>query len=114
MLAAARIAASDHATSGRPPSSTSDFGPPAPSLSPEPAAAITAAACADAGVSGGCGRAEALLQQPVDVLLGPFLVLVEGVHELRRQDLLGAGVHLLLACREALLVLADREVADDL
>ena len=44
-LGARANAASDQATSGRPATSTSAFGPPAPSLSPEPAAAISAAAC---------------------------------------------------------------------
>ena len=32
----------DHSTIGRPASGTKAFGPPAPSLSPEPAAAMTA------------------------------------------------------------------------
>src|SRR5690348_4626529 len=91
----ARMASSDHAMSGRPATFTRAFGPPAPSLSPEPAAAISAAACAAACRSGWGGGAEALLQQPVDVLLGALLVLVERVHELRREDLLRAGVHLL-------------------
>src|SRR5687768_13559561 len=90
---AARIASSDHSIIGRPASSTKAFGPPAPSLSPEPAAAITALAAASGGRLGG----EALLQQPVQVQLGLLLVLVEGVHELGGEDLLGACVHLLLA-----------------
>ena len=46
--------------------------------------------------------------------LGLVLLHLERVHQLGREDLLGAGVHLLLAGREALLRLADREVADDL
>ena len=41
-VAAALSASSDHASIGRPPSSTSALGPPAPSLCPEPAAASTA------------------------------------------------------------------------
>ena len=50
------------------------------SLSPKPAAAITSV-----GVRALLGRslgAEALLQQLVQIGLGPVLVLVEGVHEL--------------------------------
>ncbi len=43
-----------------------------------------------------------------------LLVHVERVRHLRYKDLLHARVHLLLAGREPLLVLADREVADDL
>jgi hypothetical protein len=57
---------------------------------------------------------ETLLQQSVEVLLRALLVLVERVHELRCEDLLGARVHLLLAGREALLHLAQRQVANDL
>ncbi len=56
------------------------FGPPALSLSPRPAAAITSV-----GVRALLGRslgAEALLQQLVQIGLGARLVLVEGVHEL--------------------------------
>src|SRR5688500_7892365 len=44
MVLAAANASSDHWSIGRPPSGTSAFGPPAPSLSPEPAAAIRAVA----------------------------------------------------------------------
>jgi len=43
-VAAMSKAASDQASSGRSPSSTKAFGPPAPSLCPEPAAAMTAVA----------------------------------------------------------------------
>jgi len=42
MLSALANASSDHSRSGRPASLTKAFGPPAPSLSPEPAAAMTA------------------------------------------------------------------------
>ncbi len=78
-LGAAAKAAIDQATSGLPPTSTKAFGPPAPSLSPEPAAAINAVA----GVPSGRGLgAEALLEEFVDVLLGALFVLIEGVHEL--------------------------------
>src|SRR4051794_11596159 len=105
-------ASTDQATSGLPPTSTSAFGPPAPRRSPEPAAAtIAVAICAPLGGGGG---AEALLQELVEVGLGSVLVLLEGVHELGGEDLLRPGVHLLLAGREALLPLADREVAHDL
>ena len=56
------------------------FGPPAPSLSAEPAVAIT-----DLAVTALLGRSlsvEALLQQLVQIGLGAVLVLVERVHEL--------------------------------
>src|SRR4051812_7827024 len=53
-------------------------------------------------------------EQVVEVLLGLVLVLVERVHQLGGEDLLGAGEHLLLARGEALVELADREVANDL
>ena len=84
----------DHSTIGRPANGTKAFGPPAPSLSPEPAAAITA----DTSALGGrlCGS-EALLQELVQVGLRALLVLVQRVHELGREDLLRARVHLLLA-----------------
>src|SRR5690349_12656791 len=110
MQPASLNASSDQSSSGRRASSTKAFGPPAPSRSPEPAAAITA----DAELLGGrlCG-AEALLQQFVQVRLGTVLVLVEGVHELGREDLLRTGVHLLLARGESLLPLPDREVTND-
>src|SRR4051794_13126632 len=49
-----------------------------------------------------------------EVVLRLFLVHDKRVHQLRRQDLAGARVHLLLARRQALLELADREVADNL
>src|ERR1700761_4739957 len=109
----ARQASSDQETIGRPPSGTKAFGPPAPSRSPEPAAAMTAVTCglmASGGDSGGVP----LLQQPVEVFLGAFLVFVEGVHELRGEDLLRPRVHLLLAGGEALFHLADGQVADHL
>jgi hypothetical protein len=46
--------------------------------------------------------------------LGLLLVLVERVHQLGREDLLRARVHLLLARGQALLLLTDRQVADNL
>ena len=48
------------------------------------------------------------------MLLGLLLVHVERVHELGGEDLLGPGVHLLLPGGEALLTLADGQVADHL
>src|SRR4051794_21679864 len=69
-------------------------------------------AVTDAAALGGGG--EALLQQPVEVLLRAVLILIERVHELRGEDLLRPRVHLLLAGREPLFHLADGEVADDL
>ena len=89
---AARQAAIDHSTMLLPASGTKAFGPPAPSLCPEPAAAITAVTDAAELRRGG----EALLQQPVEVLLRALLVFVERVHELRGEDLLRPRVHLLL------------------
>src|SRR5512144_334681 len=114
IVLAARKASSDHSISGRPAISTKAFGPPAPSRCPEPAAAITADAEGPASLGGRLCGAEALLQQLVQVGLRPVLVLVEGVHELRGEDLLGAGVHLLLAGGESLLPFADVEVANHL
>src|SRR4051794_12427962 len=111
---AARNASRDHSSMGRPASSTNAFGPPAPSLCPEPAAAITAKAEGRAWLGGRLCGAEALLQQLVQVGLGAVLVLLEDVHELRREDLLGTRVHLLLAGGKALLPLPDGEVANHL
>ena len=54
------------------------------------------------------------LEDRVEVRLGLVLALLERVHQLGREDLLGARVHLLLARRQALVLLADGEVADDL
>src|SRR5881394_3170284 len=112
-LCAARIAAIDHSTIGWPANGTKAFGPPAPSLSPEPAAAMTAVTEAAVLLGGDCGG-EALLQQPVEVFLRALLVFVKRVHELRGEDLLRPRVHLLLAGGETLLHLAQGEVADDL
>src|SRR3954463_8717881 len=110
IVAAARNASRDHSSIGRPAISTKAFGPPAPSLCPEPAAAITADAGGRARLGGRLCGAEAFLQQLVQVGLRAVLVLVEGVHELRREDLLGTRVHLLLAGGESLLPLPDGEV----
>src|SRR5262249_30821329 len=107
-------ASSDHSSIGRPARAAKAFGPPAPSLCPEPAAAITAAAEGRAWLGGRLCGAEALLQQLVQGCLRAVLVLVQRVHELGREDLLGAGVHLLLAGRETLLPLPDGEVANHL
>src|ERR1700761_247578 len=110
----ARQASSDQETIGRPPSGTKAFGPPAPRRSPEPAAAMTAVTSGSMTSGGGDGGGVPFLQQPVEVFLGAFLVFVEGVHELRREDLLRPRVHLLLAGGEALFHLADGKVADHL
>src|SRR5262249_20745037 len=104
---------SDHSIRGRPATSTNAFGPPAPSLCPEPAAAITAEALAVC--LGGClCSSEALLEQLIQVGLGAVLVLVERVPELACEDLLGAGVHLLLAGGQSLFPLSDGEVSNHL
>src|SRR2546430_1370893 len=103
-LPARARASSAQSISARPASGTKAFGPPAPSRSPEPAAATTAEA---GGPSGRRLGPEALLQQLVEVGLGPVLVLAERVHELRREDLLLPRVHLLLASGETLLPLSD-------
>ena len=56
-VSASAIASSDHATIGRPPTSTNALGPPAPRRSPEPAAAMTAVACAAPVIAAGRGLA---------------------------------------------------------
>src|SRR6202035_1266460 len=53
-------------------------------------------------------------QKLIKIVLGLVLVLVERVHQLGREDLLGAREHLLLAGGQALLALAQRQVAHDL
>ena len=52
--------------------------------------------------------------QLLEMRLRLLLLHVERVHQLGGEDLLRAGVHLLLTRREALLLLADREVANHL
>src|SRR6185437_4979299 len=139
----AASACSDHWSMGRPASSTSAFGRPAPRRSPLPAATIRAIAiaqrleairrrdCRARSRRGPCGhwsvrespsvgRCPCQLarcrggKQLVEVALGLFLVLVQRIHQLGREDLLGAGEHLLLARREPLLALPQRQVAHDL
>src|SRR4051795_299803 len=110
-LSQARKASIDHSIIGRPATCTKAFGPPAPSRSPEPAAAMTAVT---AELLGGRSGGEPLLEEAVEVFLGAVLVLVERIHELRGEDLLRPGVHLLLAGGEPLLVLSDGQVANDL
>src|SRR5437588_6183570 len=104
--------------SGRPASGTSAFGAPAPNRSPLPAAATTAVAiyagAPDVLLRSAGALRVALLEKVVEVLLGLLLVHVERVHELGREDLLRPREHLLLAGREALLEVPDRQVADDL
>src|ERR1700712_921029 len=56
------------------------------------------------------GAQEDLVEERLRLVLG----LLEGVHHLRGQDLLGPRVHLLLARREALVLLAHGEITDDL
>src|SRR5205823_596377 len=58
---------------------------------------------------------EALLSERlVETPLGRLFVHVEGEGQLGDQDLAGLGQHPLLAGREALVILADRQVPDDL
>src|SRR5437763_438096 len=71
-----------------------------------PAARLLLAQATAAGMS--------LTHEVRQVLLRLFLIHLERVHQLRREDLPGARVHLLLAGRQALLELTDREVADNL
>src|SRR5207248_2500732 len=59
-------------------------------------------------------RAVCFLHDLREVGFRLFLIHRECVHQLGREDLAGADVHLLLAGRETLLELADREVAHDL
>src|SRR3954454_13013725 len=98
---AARRAATLHSSIGRPASATNALGRPAPRRSPLPAA--TSRATATLLPAGGRllgGRARQLVvarQDLVEVGLGALLALVERVHQLGGEDLLGARVHLLLA-----------------
>src|SRR5436190_9958510 len=73
---------------------------------PVPAARLLLARAAAAGVRVTHGLGE--------VVLSLFLVHVERIHQLGGENLASARVHLLLAGRQALLELADREVADNL
>src|SRR5436305_2434140 len=102
--------------SGRPAHATNALGTSDPRRSPRPAAGmIPTTANALVPLAGGCRRPVALgvsvADQRVEVLLSLALIHLERVHQLRRQDLLRARVHLLLPRREALLGLPDREVA---
>src|SRR4051812_24602889 len=94
---------------------TNALGPEDPRRSPRPAATTSATADISGLLRGGGGQALGRrLQQVVEVGLRVVLALLQRVHQLGGEDLLGAGEHLLLAGREALVVLADGEVADDL
>src|SRR5437879_3475946 len=123
----AQSASIDHCTSGRPASSTNAFGRAPPRRSPRPAATIRAAVIArDARRVAPRARSTRAVRRPwsvregllalvgprpgqlavrrlgeklVEVVLGLLLVLVERVHELGGEDLLGAREHLLLARR---------------
>src|SRR4051794_10543495 len=99
-----------HWSIGRPPSMTNALGPPVPRRSPRPAA--TSSATAIRLVLRGGLRARGLGQQVVEMLLRAVLVHLQRVHQLGREDLLRAGEHLLLTRRQALLMLADGEVAN--
>src|SRR3978361_621928 len=96
---------------------TNALGPEAPRRSPRPAATMRATAMGGLVLRGRAGR-HLLLggggQEVVEVLLGLLLLHLERVHQLGGEDLLGPDEHLLLTCREALVDLADRQVADDL
>src|SRR3954462_3815837 len=109
------MASRDHSSIGRPASTTNALGRSAPRRSPLPAATRRAAAFMRLTRSRETPLRGGLLavQQLVEVLLGLLLRLLERVHQLGRQDLLGAGVHLLLARGETLLLLAHGEGADD-
>src|SRR5437763_16389890 len=56
-------------------------------------------------------RSVRLVQNLLDHALGLLLVGVGGEHQLRDEDLPGLREHALLACRQALLTLADGEVS---
>src|SRR4051812_37900343 len=114
-MPAARRASSDHSIIGRPASGTNAFGRWAPSREPEPAATRSpiGVLLGSGGRSGGelvCRAQEDL----VEVRLGLVLGLLERVHHLGREDLLGTGVHLLLAGRQALVLFTDGEITNDL
>src|SRR5579875_2842537 len=121
---AAASANSDHSISALPPSCTSALGQPAPRRSPEPAPSSSATASAGSPIPRTCERALlarrdllarlAAREQLVEVDLDLLLVLVERIHQLGGEDLLRPRVHLLLARRESLLVVAQRQVAHDL
>src|SRR4051812_35565293 len=109
----ARTARRDHSSRVRPAQTTNALGRPAPRRSPLPAA--TTMATASKGVSRLVRREGVLaVEDAVEMRLGLVLGHLERVHQLGGEDLLGAGVHLLLARRQALVLLADREVAHDL
>src|SRR4051812_27800977 len=104
--------------SDRPPQTANALGPEAPRRSPLPAAGTIPTTAMTMRLLGGRGSALSLrvrlLDQVVDVLLGFPLFHLEGVHQLRGEDLLRPSEHLLLAGRETLVVLPDRQVAHDL
>src|SRR5436309_125372 len=111
-----------HSIIGLPASVTSALGRPDPRRSPRPAATINATAISLAcdGLLRGDRHlhwtldARGLREQRVDVLLDLVLVHLQRVHQLGREDLLRSREHLLLAGRQTLLGLANRQVPYDL
>src|SRR5215212_6500511 len=115
-----------HSISGRPAQTTNALGRSAPRRSPLPPAGTIPTTLMAAGgprprTPVASGRWPAALRrrrravaayvrlgdQLLQMSLGLVLLHVERVHELGREDLLRAGVHLLLARRETLLGLPD-------
>src|SRR5919107_6079533 len=106
-----------HSTSGRPAQTTNALGRSAPRRSPLPPAGTIPTTVMFVSLGGGRSAVAALVRlgdQVFQMRLGLVLLHVERIHQLGREDLLGTRVHLLLARREPLLGLADREVAHDL
>src|SRR5215208_30148 len=111
-------AANERSSRVWPARTTNALGRSAPRRSPLPPAGTIPTTDTVPGLRGRGGRAAAgdvgLLDERLEVRLGVLLLHLERVHQLGGEDLLGSGVHLLLAGREPLLGLADREVADHL
>src|SRR5215211_8516083 len=106
-----------HSISGRPAQTTNALGRSAPRRSPLPPAGTIPTTDTMFVLRGGGGAVAAgvrLHDQLLQMRLGLVLLHHERVHQLGREDLLGAGVHLLLARREPLLLLPNREVANNL
>src|SRR5215211_4192488 len=107
-----------HSISGRPAQTTNALGRSAPRRSPlPPAGTIPTTTVIFAWLCRGGGAVTARVRlgdQLLQMRLRLVLLHVERVHQLGGEDLLGAGVHLLLAGRQSLLLLANREVANHL